>query len=100
MIKLYIRKYGGIEMDKKKIPFWTMIFLIGLIVAGCAGYAGNGYYEYPDDYGYYYGYPYYGYFDFDYVHPHGFGEHHEFAEHHGFGEHHGFEHHEGGEHHR
>jgi hypothetical protein len=86
------------KMDKKKITFWMMVLLIGLILTGCAGYAG--YYGDPYDYGYYYGYPYYGYGYFGYGDLHGFGGHHEFGEHHMFSEHHeGGERHEGGHHH-
>jgi hypothetical protein len=78
-------------MDKKKMIFWGIVFLIGLMLVGCAGYySGYGYYDYPYyDYGYgYYGYPYHYY-------GHEWGEHHrgghewgEHGEHHGGGERH------------
>ena len=78
-------------MDKKKMIFWGIVLLIGLMLSGCAGYYGGyGYYDYPYyDYGYgYYGYPY-NYYN------HEWGEHHwgghergEHSEHHGEGERH------------
>ena len=77
-------------MNKKKIIFWGIVLLIGLLLTGCAGYYGGyGYYDYPYyDYGYgYYGYPYYYHYG------------HERGEHHWSGHERG-EHHEGGEHHR
>ena len=58
-------------MNKKRIVFWGMIMLIGLVLTGCAGYySGYGYYGNPyyNDYDYgYYAYPYY-------------HEHHEFGQ--------------------
>jgi hypothetical protein len=76
-------------MDKKKVIFGGLALLIGLMLAGCAGYySGYGYHEYP-----YHDY-YYGYYGYPYDH-----ERHEFDEHHrGFGERPEFgEHHESGE---
>jgi len=78
-------------MNKKKIIFWGITLLIGVMLTGCAGYYGGyGYYDspyYDYDYGYYGSpYNYYG---------HERGEHqwggHERGEH--------GEHHEGGEQH-
>ena len=49
-------------MNKKRIFFWGIVLLIGLMLTSCAGYYGGyGYNDYPYnnyDYGYY-GYPYY-----------------------------------------
>ena len=65
-------------MDKKSILMLGIVFLIGFMLTGCAGYYGGyGFYDYPYyDYGYrYYGYPYY--------HGHEWREHHrDFGEHH------------------
>jgi len=38
----------GISMNKKKIIFWGITLLIGLMLTGCAEYSGGyGYREYP-----------------------------------------------------
>jgi len=89
---------GVILMKEMKIIFWGIALLVGLMLAGCAGYyPGYGYYDNPcyDDYDS-------GYFAYPYYH-----NHHEFGEHHRelgqapkWGERHeGGEHHDGGEHH-
>lgn len=75
-------------MHKKKIGFWGIVLLVGLMLTGCAGYYGGyGYHDFPNKHYGYYDYPYnnygYGFYGYPYYHGHEWWEHHrEFGEHH------------------
>lgn len=86
----FIRREEVILVDRKKIIFWGIALLMGLMLAGCAAtYGGYGYYDYPYydyDYGYY-GSPYYYRHHREFGHRPEWGEHREGGEHHESGEH-------------
>jgi hypothetical protein len=83
---IIILRLRGSDYMKGNLLFLGMIFLMVLLISGCAGYYGD--YGYPYDNGYSYGndYPYFSNGDHEGRHH----EHHEGGEfHHGGGDHHG-----------